>query len=79
MLTVLPTVNTTGKMLRNVDRIGRLRTDTSGSLLLFVAVWLYGTRGPPSNSEINTEIRDLEANSHVVFSGFVFLDRGHWE
>ena len=43
MLTVLPTVNTTRKMLRNPDRIGRLRTDTSGSLLLFVAVWLYGT------------------------------------
>ena len=43
MLTVLPTVNTTGKMLCNVDRNGRLRTDTSGSLLLFVAVWLYGT------------------------------------
>jgi hypothetical protein len=48
MLTVLPTVNTTGKMLCNVDRNGRLRTDTSGSLLLFVAVWLYGTpRGRP--------------------------------
>jgi len=72
MITVLPMVNITGKMLRDVDRIRRLRfsprdwrdnilgvadrldailvkslpvigTDMSGSLLLFVAVWLYGT------------------------------------
>ena len=43
MLTVLPTANTIRKMLRNLDRIGRLGTDTSGSLLLFVAFWLYGT------------------------------------
>jgi hypothetical protein len=43
MIAVLPTVNTTGPMLRNVDRIKRLGADTSGSLLLFVAVWLYGT------------------------------------
>jgi hypothetical protein len=47
MLTVLPTANTIRKMLRNLDRIGRLGIDTSGSLLLFVAVWLYRTRGPP--------------------------------
>jgi hypothetical protein len=44
MITVLPTANTIRKTLRNVDRAMRLGTDTSGSLLLFVAGWRYGTR-----------------------------------
>jgi hypothetical protein len=43
MIAVLPTVNTIRMMLRNVDRARRLGTDTSGSLLLFVAGWRYGT------------------------------------
>ena len=64
MIAVLPTVNTTGTMLRNVDRIKRLGTDTSGSLLLFVAVWLYGT--PMGRPQIVKLTPKLETQRRIL-------------